>query len=797
MTDDLKNRLFGRKQGGNNDSDYIDADNLSIYALINRNKNILIIFCFLFMFAETFVIGSVGYLFKNHFTYSFFGAIATGFKSIPLNYVLWGMTLISFSCLYLVRYRKNPRFDDERRYTKSHLGTYGTADWMQKEEFDTFLLETRVEKTDQTILGARNGKVVVMNPEVAPKDALNPHFFIVGASGSRKTRTYVFNAIFQAIERGESVIMSDPKGELYRNTYTLFKKYGYNTKAFNLKEPLKSDHWAVLAEAAKGTDSAQILCDVIIKNTGGEKGDEFFNNAELNLLKAIILFVVSSSWHKEHNMDNMKGVYDLILTCNDADLMNETLGSFVNSNPDHPSYQPYKIYEGAGKLKNNIIVGLGSRLNLFQNQRITNLCSYDKDKEIDLVAPLKEKCAYFVITSDQESSTEVLSSLFFSFLFIDQVAYYDKHMGKSNFKPKKVNYILDEFINCGVIPDMDKKITTVRSRGLALSLIVQNIGQMKDRYRYNWEALISNCDTTCILSVGKNDNTTAKWVSEILGTQTVEAVSNVQTYSKSSVLKMAGQYKETKGIGKRALLSPDEVTSLVRDKEILLFSSHHPLLLDKYDYTNHPMSEEMSDIQEEFDDEIELETMDTTAFMSGIAKANGYVIKSSSENEQQQINKNKSNQKNKKNGFYYKNQREKSKEEERAENEKIFEKGLTKSSRHSEKQARIEEMESVVQTKIKQKTKQKNTFNNKKPFYKDEEVEEFGKELLKKNTNKQEKKPEEESECDNTTENIVEGEFDTNLEREMPEDSMGVEQYDEDEDSLAALDAIEENSEDD
>ena len=239
MTDDLKNKIFGRGNNSSNDADYIDADNISVYTMISKNKNILAVVCFVLMFIETFVIGALGYVFKHHFSgFSFLGSITQGLKTIPLNYMLWGVTLIMFSTLYLVRYRKNPRFDDERRYTKSHLGTYGTADWMQKDEFDTFLLETKVDKTDQPILGTRDGKVVTTNPAVHPKDRLNPHFFIVGASGSRKTRTYVFTNIFQAIKRGESVILSDPKGELYRETYTLFEKYGYNTKVLNLKEPL-------------------------------------------------------------------------------------------------------------------------------------------------------------------------------------------------------------------------------------------------------------------------------------------------------------------------------------------------------------------------------------------------------------------------------------------------------------------------------------------------------------------------------------------------------------------------------
>ena len=151
---------------------------------------------------------------------------------------------------------------------------------------------------------------------------------------------------------------------------------------------------------------------------------------------------------------------------------------------------------------------------------IRNITAYP---EIDLELPGKEKCAYFCITSDQDSTFDFLSSLFFSFLFIKLVRFADRN-GVDGKLPKAVNFILDEFPNIGAIPDFKKKISTVRSRNISISVIFQNIAQLKNRYPYDeWQEIIGNCDTQ--IALGCTDEMTARFLSDRTGEVTISVSS--------------------------------------------------------------------------------------------------------------------------------------------------------------------------------------------------------------------------------------------------------------------------------
>ena len=164
----------------------------------------------------------------------------------------------------------------------------------------------------------------------------------------------------------------------------------------------------------------------------------------------------------------------------------------------HPAKAPYNIFKQAGdKVRGGVIVGLGARLQVFQNELI---CQITNRNDIDLVLPGKEKCAYFCITSDQDSTFDFLASLFFSFLFIKLVRFADAE-GVDGQLPIPVNFILDEFPNIGAIPDFKKKISTVRSRNIAVSVIFQNLAQLRNRYPNDeWQEILGNCVRTEVAS---------------------------------------------------------------------------------------------------------------------------------------------------------------------------------------------------------------------------------------------------------------------------------------------------------
>lgn len=474
-----------------------------------------------------------------------------------------------------VRLTKNKNTEDtERNLTYSDKGTYGTAGFMTEKEFHRVLEFGEPGKTKGTILGTWNGQTVCL-PE---KTFLNRNIAVFGASGTLKSRAFARNMILQAVMRGESIVITDPKSELYEDTALYLQSKGYEVKQFNLVNHSHSDAWNCMTEVAGDEVHVQMMCDIIIKNTGGAKGDHFWDNSEMNLLKALSLYVM---YEYPEDKRNLGEVYNLIL----RDITSlETL--FRALPVSHPATAPFMIYKQATEsIRGSIVIGLGSRLQVFQNQLIREMTS---ESDIDLERPGKTKCAYFCIMSDQNSTFDFLSSLFFAFLFIRLVGYADREcVGCKLDVP--VMCILDEFPNIGQIPDFCKKISTVRSRGIGISVIFQNLAQLQNRYPENqWQEIIGNCDTQLFL--GCTDQLTAEYISERTGDVTIAVSSQAKQLSTVRLTDYTPEYRESSSVGKRALMTPDEVMRLPREDALLFIRGQKVLKVKKFDYTRHPES---------------------------------------------------------------------------------------------------------------------------------------------------------------------------------------------------------------
>ena len=357
---------------------------------------------------------------------------------------------------------------------------------------------------------------------------------------------------------------------------------GYLVKVFNLVSPEHSDSWNFLAETEGEEIMAQTLVDVIIKNTGSLKGDSFWDNSESNLLKALVLYVMLE--YPEENR-NMGEVYKLLTDSSEAGL-NKLFSILPIS---HPAKAPYNIFKQAAEsVRGGIIIGLGSRLQVFQNRLICEMTGSD---DIDLELPGHRKCAYFCITSDQDSTFDFLSSLFFSFLFIKLVRYADKHCTGGKLTVP-VTFVCDEFPNIGTIPDFCKKISTVRSRGLNISIIFQNLAQLQNRYPQNqWQEILGNCETQLFL--GCTDELTATFISNRTGDVTIGVSSKAKQLGTWRISDYTPEYRQTSSIGKRKLLTPDEVLRLPLEKALVILRGQKVLKVDKFDYTLHPESKKL------------------------------------------------------------------------------------------------------------------------------------------------------------------------------------------------------------
>lgn len=485
--------------------------------------------------------------------------------------------LLAVLLLFVMRigYSDTGEYDEDRNFTYSAKGTYGTSGWMSRKEMAGVLeLVADLRRYQGIVLGMLDRKAVCV-PE---KTRLNSNLAVYGASGSMKTRSFCMNRILQGVSRGESLVICDPKSELYEKASEYLRDKGYTVRVFNLVNSENSDSWNCLSEVEGQELMAQLFVDVIIKNTtGGGKGDHFWDSAEMNLLKALVLYV-DKGYPPENR--NMGQVYQLIT------LNSETaLNSLFEVLPiNHPAKAPYSLFKQASdSVRSGVIIGLGSRLQVFQSELIKKITARD---EIDLELLGQKPCAYFLVTSDQDSTFDFLASLFLSFVFIKLVRYADKNCEGGRL-PVPVHVLGEELTACGTIPDLSRRLSVIRSRNISMSCVFQNLAGLQNRYPLNlWQEILGNCDVQLFL--GCTDPLTAEFVSSRTGLASVAVSSKSKQLGTWRISNYTPEYRETSGVGKRPVLTPDEVLRLPIDEALIIIRGKKTLKVDKMDYSKHP-----------------------------------------------------------------------------------------------------------------------------------------------------------------------------------------------------------------
>lgn len=513
---------------------------------------------------------------------NFFACIAAVFRWPSGLYGLGlcvGLLALLIFMVMRMGYSDTGEYDRDRNLVYSNKGTYGTAGFMTRREMKGVLdLVPNIRKHHGTILGELDGQVVCV-PE---KTRFNGNMAVYGASGSKKTRAFCVNMILQCAASKTSLVICDPKSELYEKTSEYLRSRGYTVRVFNLVTPSASDSWNCLSEIQGQELMAQLFCDVIIKNTGSERGDHFWDNAELNLLKALVLYVERSYPPEKRNIGE---VYQLLSMSSEKEL-----NALFDVLPiTHPAKAPYSIFKQSSEsVRGGVIVGLGSRLQVFQNQDIRNITGYN---EIDLELPGKELCAYYCITSDQDSTFDFLSSLFLSFIFIRLVRYADQYCPGGEL-PIPVHVLGEELCACGVIPDLSRKISVIRSRRISMSCVFQNLAGLQNRYPYNqWQEILGNCDVQLFL--GCTDALTADFISQRTGETSIAVTSKAKQLGTWRVSNYTPEYRETSGVGRRKLMTMDEVLRMDVDRALVIIRGKKVLEVDKYDYSKHPEAKKL------------------------------------------------------------------------------------------------------------------------------------------------------------------------------------------------------------
>ncbi len=487
---------------------------------------------------------------------------------------------------FLIYQSKKDNFEeDERNFKYSDSGVYGTAGLLTESELKGYCKVNNAKEAEGVILGQldETGNRIV-NTDMNSR--MNKHVAIFGASGTGKSRCYARPFIINAVKRRESIIVTDPKGELYESTAKYLQDNGYIVKIFDLVHPAKSDGWNMLKEIRGDELRAQILANVIINNTGG--GDSVWDNSAESLLKALMLRVERGHDFAKNNRQSIGEAYNLIQNPAGESYLDTVFDVNSLTRDEKCCLGPYMTFkQGSDNMRGNIITGLATRLQVFQNEVIREITAKD---DIDLVLPAKQPCAYFCIMSDQHSALNFLSSSFFTSLFIDLVEYADMNGGVC---PVPVNFLLDEFPNIGSIPDFDKKIATVRSRRLNISIIFQGITQLQARYpEGKWVGILGNCDTHLFL--GCNEPETAKFISGRTGDATIKV--KTEQHEKIESFFQIGR-KHSSGDGKRKIMTEDEVMRVPGNEELIILRGKNVMKAYKYDFSQHPEAKYFSDIR--------------------------------------------------------------------------------------------------------------------------------------------------------------------------------------------------------
>ena len=464
-------------------------------------------------------------------------------------------------------------------------GTHGTSGFLTEKEMREFLELGSVNEVTGTMLGKHK-----WHPDDSDKYSLyvahrmkpgaNNNFLCIGAPGSGKSRGFIIPFLMGCAKRGESVFITDPKGELFEKLSPYFEEHGHYVKAINFLDMEHSDGWNCLYGLDEEPQLVQTVANTIITNTSGPReADDFWARAEFNLLMALIHYVVNLKDEKGNLLPiEQRGigtVYTMLSTMS-INQINQTLLSLPKG---HPAKGPHGLFLKAREnLWGNIIIGLGNRLAVYQNQLVDKIT---RNHDVDLVLPGKRPCAYFVIISAQDSTYRFLSSLFFS-LAIPQLSDYARLHCEGGRLPILVNFCLDEYLNIGYMEGMADALNSIRGFNMSCQLGVQSLAQWQEKYPgHEWENQLATFNQT--IYMGCNDLTSAKYISEKCGKITIAVTNNQMPLAPlfSPVYSTTRPYSQTKSNVQRDLMQTDEILRLEYEKCIVLFQGHKPALLYK------------------------------------------------------------------------------------------------------------------------------------------------------------------------------------------------------------------------
>lgn len=381
----------------------------------------------------------------------------------------------------------------------------------------------------------------------------------------------------------------DPKGEQLRDVGNLLEKEGYVIKVVDLINMNRSHCYNPFCYIKDDKDVLKLITNLIRNTTpkGSQTNDPFWEKSETALLEALCLYLLHEAPEEEQNFTMVMEMIAAAEVKEDDEEYQSPLDELFERleirNPNSLALKQYKIYkQAAGKTAKSILISVGVRLSAFNLESIASLTATD-ELELDLVG--ERKTAIFAVIPDNDSTFNFLIGMLYTQLF--QMLYYQADIVHGGALPVPVHFLMDEFANVALPDEFDKLLSTMRSRLIFVSIIIQNLAQIKGLYKDSWESIVGNCDTLYYL--GGNEQSTHKFMSEYLGKETLDT----NTYGKSSG--RSGNYSTNYQQAGRELLTPDEVRLLDNDYGLLFIRGERPVFDKKYDILKHPRINETTD----------------------------------------------------------------------------------------------------------------------------------------------------------------------------------------------------------
>lgn len=466
---------------------------------------------------------------------------------------------------------------------------YGSARFATTNEMKKYA--DSVEENNMIL--TQNARMGMWNNRIKHSFQKNKNVAVIGDSGSGKTFTFVKPNLLQCVG---SIIVTDPKGLLVRETGTLLEKQGYKIKIFDLNTLENSDQFNVFNYIKREIDLDRVL-EAITEGTkkSNKQGEDFWIQAEAILIRSLLAFLWIDGKDNDY-VPKLSMIADMLRIATPPNKKTPAPISlwFEEQNEKHPNnyaYRQWKLFEDSfeGETRASVLAIAASRYSVFDHYDVSNMVARDT---MNIEKWIEEKTAVFITIPETNGAYNFLASIFITTIMetlrgrIDKILSGEEKLENGK-NPLFIQFIFDELKNIGRIPNIDKALATFRSRNMSIIIILQALAQLKAMYKDDWASMLNNCAS--LLFLGGDEKETTKYLSERAGKQTI----NIRNHSHSRGSR--GNSTENKQTLARDLMTPDEIGRLDGNQCLLFVTKEYVYKDYKYNVYNHPLANLLAD----------------------------------------------------------------------------------------------------------------------------------------------------------------------------------------------------------